>query len=133
MKTRFTLYPLLALLYFSMLAGCRKATPEEASGPGNEPGAARQNLLYEEDFEGPTPFSTAHSVEVGDWDYAMNFVSDPKAFEGQKSVRFEIREDQELVKTGKRAEACIVKGSEGEVGREAWYSYAVLCPSVGFE
>lgn len=130
MKNRLTLNLLPAVLLLVTLASCRKAAPE---GETDQPGAARQNLLYEEDFEGATPFSTAHSVEVGAWDYAMNFVSDPPAFEGRKSVRFEIREDQELVKTGKRAEACIVKGSDGEVGKEAWYSYAVLCPSVGFE
>lgn len=131
MKNRLTLNLLPAVVLLVCLASCRKAAPE--GDTDQQPGAARQNLLYEEDFEGATPFSTAHSIEVGDWDYAMNFVTEPVAFEGRKSVRFEIREDQELVKTGKRAEACIVKGSEGEVGKEAWYSYAVLCPSVGYE
>lgn len=89
------------------------------------------NLIYEETFEGPTPFSTAHSVEVGAWDYALQFGQ--PAFQGQKSARFEIREDQELVKDGKRAEACIVKGSLGHITKETWYSYAVLCPAIGFE
>src|SRR4051794_11549937 len=89
-------------------------------------------LLFEETFEGPKPFSTAHSIETGPWDYAMQVVTTP-VFQGQKAVRFEIRKDQPLVKTGKRSEVCIVKGSEGDITKEAWYSFSVNCPSEGYE
>src|SRR5688500_672490 len=103
MKTNVTINRFCMLLIVTMLLeACQKETPNqpENDDPNGGPSAPRANLIYEEDFEGATPFATAHSIEVGDWDYAMNFVTAPKAFEGAKSVRFEIREEQELVKTG---------------------------------
>ena len=57
------------------------------------------NLVYKETVEGLKPFSTAHDLDVGDWDYAMRFVDYPR-FRGVKAARFEIREDQPLVATG---------------------------------
>ena len=91
------------------------------------------NLIFEETVEGPTPFSTAHNIEIGDWDYALQYVTSPPAHKGNKSARFEIREDQPLVKDGKRAEVTIVKGSEGHITKEAWYSFAVYFPTEGYE
>ena len=85
-------------------------------------------LLYNETFEGPNPFSSAHGIETGDWDYALKYVSDP-VFEGGKAVRFEIREDQPLVKDGKRSEVTIIKGLPG---KDMWYSFAVYFPSDGY-
>ena len=88
-------------------------------------------LLFEETFEGPDPFSTAHSMDVGDWDYALQFVNSP-AFEGSRSARFEIRADQELVSSGKRSEVVIVKGADGEIAENTWYSFAVYFPTDGY-
>jgi hypothetical protein len=48
-------------------------------------------------------------------------------------VRFEIRKEQPLVKNGKRSEVCIVKGRNGDISSEAWYSFMVFCPSAGYE
>lgn len=90
------------------------------------------HIIYEETFEGKEPFSKVHSLEVGDWNYALNYTSE-YAYEGQKSVRFEIRKDQPLIKHGKRAEAVIVDGEFGMPPKEAWYSFAVLFPSSGYE
>lgn len=93
---------------------------------------AFSNLIYFENMEGALPFSTAHDLDVGTWDYALQFVADT-VYQGLKSARFEIHEDQPLVATGKRSEVTIVKGSAGEVGKNAWYSFAVLFPTVGYE
>ena len=104
----------------------------EHSLEGNNPGSDasdRLNLVFFENFEGDKPFSEAALLEVGDWDYAMNIVTDP-VFRGKKSVRFEIREDQPLVKRGKRSEVSIIKGLPS---REMWYSFAIYFPSDGFE
>jgi len=90
------------------------------------------NFIYKETMEGLTPFSTADDLDVGDWDYAMQFVKAPY-FRGLKSARFEIREDQPLVANGKRSEVTIVKGSKGHITKNAWYSFAVYFPSVGYE
>jgi hypothetical protein len=98
----------------------------------DDTGLPSVNLIFEETFEGPEPFSTAHSWDIGDWDYALQFVSSP-VFQGTHSARFEIREEQPLVKDGKRAEVVIVKGSEGDISKNTWYSFAVYFPSDGYE
>jgi len=90
------------------------------------------NLLFEETFEGPSPFSTAHSFDVGTWKYALQYVSSP-VFRGKKAARFEIRKDQPLVSGGKRSEVVIVKGADGEIKKNTWYAFAVYFPSVGYE
>lgn len=103
-------------------------TPSVQKTPASTPA----NLIFSENMEGLTPFSTAHDLDVGDWDYALQFVNSP-AFKGAKSARFEIREDQALVARGKRSEVTIVKGSEGHITKNAWYSFAVYFPTVGYE
>ena len=92
--------------------------------------ATSANLLYEETFEGSNPFSTAHSVEVGSWAHALQYTS--PAFQGAKAARFELRESDPLVKNGTRAEVTIVKGSEGHITKNAWYSFAAYFPADGF-
>lgn len=87
------------------------------------------NLLFNETFEGKNPFPNAYSIEAGDWDYALQYVNDP-VYQGSKSVRFEIRKDQPLVKNGKRSEVTIIKGLPG---KNMWYSFAVYFPSDGFQ
>ena len=89
-------------------------------------------LIYEETIEGSEPFSTAHDWDVGTWDYALQFVDAP-VYAGLKSARFEIRIDQPLVANGKRSEITIVKGADGDIGKDTWYSFAVYFPSSGYE
>ena len=98
---------LATMLSVTVAVSCRKTDlgPEETanehelvlptvySPPVN---ASSPNLLFEETVEGATPFANAHSWEVGDWDYALNFVNGP-AFQGNRSVRFEIRDDDAAV------------------------------------
>jgi len=133
----------VGLVLATMLSGalalsCKKTgyiKPDSETSPNNpltpytiQSGASSPHLIFEETVEGDKPFSQAHSWETGDWDYAINFVTDPH-YQGQKSVRFEIRDDQPLVHDGKRSEICIVKGSEGDIDRNTWYSFAIFFPS----
>lgn len=85
-------------------------------------------LAFYETFEGRKPFSSAHNIETGDWDYALRYVSVP-VYRGEKSARFEIKNDQPLVKNGKRSEVTIIKGLPG---KNMWYSFAVYFPTDGF-
>jgi len=89
-------------------------------------------LVYSETMEGLNPFSTAHDLDVGDWDYALRFVEYPR-FRGIKSARFEIREDQPLVASGKRSEITIIKDADEGMQKEMWYSFAVMFPASGYE
>jgi hypothetical protein len=85
------------------------------------------NLIFEETFEGPTPLSTAHSTDFGA-DHAFRVVTSP-VYRGTKSARFELRETDPLVNSGKRAEVSIIKGTSS---RDRWYSFAVYFPADGF-
>ncbi len=101
---------------------------EQAAPPGSVAPGASDKLLFEETFEGANPFSTAHNLETGDWQYALQYVNSP-VYRGRKAVRFEIREDQPLVKNGKRSEVTIV---DAVPDKNRWYSFAVYFPSDGF-
>lgn len=85
-------------------------------------------VLFQENFEGSKPFMSAHNFETGNWDYALQYVSSP-TYSGHKAARFEIREEQPLVKNGKRSEVTIIKGLPGN---NMWYSFAIYFPSEGF-
>lgn len=86
-------------------------------------------VIFFENFESKEPFKRAYNLEIGKWDYALQYVSNP-VFEGKKAARFEIRHDEPLVKKSKRAEVTIIKGIPG---KEMWYSFTVFFPEVGFE
>ncbi len=86
------------------------------------------NIIFKESFEGNNPFGEAYGIETGDWNYALQYVTNP-VYKGKRAVRFEIREDQPLVKNGKRSEVVIINGLPGN---NMWYSFAVYFPSDGF-
>ena len=130
MKSKIKKFGLTAGMLASsfLLVFCDEAVPEVEIDRGSS-----ENLVFEETFEGPSePFSTIHDFDIGTWDYALQYVHSP-TFKGSTSARFEIREDQELVANGKRSEVTIVKASEGDIGANAWYSFAVYFPSDGYE
>lgn len=89
------------------------------------------NLIFHETFEGPEPFSTTHNKETGDWEYALQYVDSP-VYDRTRSARFEIQHDQPMVAEGKRSEVTIIMGTNGELAKKAWYSFAVYFPSDGF-
>ena len=104
---------------------------ERLTGVFVQASPANAHLIFEETFEGRSPFAQAHLIETGPWAYALQYVDAP-VFQGRKAVRFEIRKNQPLVKNGKRSEVCIVKGLEGTITKETWYSFMVYCPSAGY-
>lgn len=107
------------------LAGVIQTSCEERIEPDTGPS---QNLIFHETFEGPEPFSSVHNKEVGDWDYALQYV-DTVVYDGNLSARFEIRDDQPLVAQGRRSEVTIIMGTNGQLTKKAWYSFAVYFPA----
>ena len=105
-------------------------TPPETTTPQKATNAGGTKVIYEETFEGPDPFSEAHNMEIGEWNYALRYVTKP-VFKGNKAACFTIKENQPLVKDGKRAEVTIIKG-ENLPGRDMWYSFAAYFPSDEF-
>jgi hypothetical protein len=91
--------------------------------------ATRSNIIFEETFES-RPFSSLILDHVGKWKYALQYVDSP-VFEGKKAARFEIKDDQPLVKNGKRAEVVIIKGKDLP-SNDMWYSFAVYFPAIGY-
>ena len=90
-----------------------------------------RNLIFHETFEGSEPFSTVHNKEIGDWEYALQYV-DTLVYDGSHTARFEIRQEQPFVADGKRSEVTIIMGTNEFLTRNAWYSFAVYFPSDAF-
>lgn len=93
------------------------------------------NLYLEETMEGSNPFTSfGGGIENCQTDWTYSFGT--PAFEGNKSVRFEIRKDQPLVGSSQRvrSEVTVIRGTEWPgFTKEAWYSFAIYFPAVGFE
>lgn len=111
------------------LLTCNEKDPIEPTTTAKP--ATKANLIYEETFEGSAPFATAYRKEVGDWEYALQFVSSP-VYRGTKSARFEVQADQPLISEGKRSEVSIVRGALGQIPKDVWYSFSAYLPSDGF-
>ncbi|MEI6950863.1 polysaccharide lyase, partial [Paraflavisolibacter sp. H34] len=90
----------------------------------------------EETMEGTSPFTAfGGGIENCLTDWTFSFPTNP-AFQGNKAVRFEIRKDQPLVGSSERvrSEVTIIRGSEWPgFTKNAWYSFAIYFPTVGFE
>jgi hypothetical protein len=127
MKTK--LKPILPLLLFGLLAtSCEKKEMDEVvtDSTSSTSNATSSSVLFEETVEGSNPFSAAHSTDLAA-DYSLTF-DNSTFFEGAKSARFELRESDPLVSTGKRAEVTIIRG-ENLPSNNMWYSYAVYFPA----
>lgn len=127
-----------ALLVASLFSCSKKDMMEPAAQHNNTVAsatAANSNLFINEDMEGSKPFTTfGGGIEncLTDWTFSFPGL----AYEGNKSVRFEIRKDQPLVGSSQRvrSEVTIVRGTEFPgFTKEAWYSFAIYFPAVGFE
>jgi len=82
------------------------------------------NFIFEELFEGSTAFSKQSLQFAGGHSFLI--VNDPKN-SSNKVGKFELRQNDVMVKSGKRAEI-----SFRESFREAWYTYSVYFPTSGF-
>ena len=124
------LKPFLALALFGVLAtSCDQKETDEANPSVTSASSARSaNLIFEETMEGTKPFSTAHGIEAGSMSYGLTYVTNP-VFTGKKAARFELRETDPLESTGKRVEVTIVKGSEGDIQKNTWYSFSQYLPT----
>jgi Polysaccharide lyase len=119
--------------YIFMLSACfflfsenrfREKQPPLLLSSTQKPGS---NQILAETFEGPVPFSTAHSTDFAT-PYSFRVVGNP-VFKGTKSARFELRDTDPMVNNGTRAEVTVVKDL---VVKEMWYSFAVYFPSNEF-
>lgn len=135
MKYRFYLFALILPYFITLIfTECKFKPTVSVAAPGKTPSpetTTTSHLIFEENFEGKNPFSTARNKETGDWDYALQYVTDP-VFQGHQAVRFEIRDDQPLVKNGKRSEVVIVVGGKGDISKNSWYSFAVYFPALEY-
>ncbi|MEI6946093.1 polysaccharide lyase [Paraflavisolibacter sp. H34] len=131
----------LSALCVSALLSCSKNYSQEPSlqHEANTVATAAQPsnsaLFVDETMEGSSPFvSFGGNPEVAPTNYSYTFPG--LAFEGGKSVRFEIRKDQPKVGSSSkiRSEVTVIRGSEWPgFGKEAWYSFAIYFPAQGFE
>jgi hypothetical protein len=105
------------------------AAQTSASKPSNS------RLFIEETMEGARPFTPfGGGIENCLTDWTFSFAK--PAYQGNKSVRFEIRKGQPKVGSSSkiRSEVTIIRGSEYPgFTKDAWYSFSVYFPSAGFE
>jgi hypothetical protein len=132
---------LSSALVAASLFACSKKDAQQPASPdaANTVASATYsspNLYVEETMEGSSPFTSfGGGIENCATDWTYSFPTNP-AFQGNKSVRFEIRKDQPLVGSAERvrSEVTVIRGSEWSgFTKNAWYSFAIYFPTVGFE
>src|SRR5690606_29119285 len=75
------------------------------------------SLVYEEDFEGSKPFSTAHGIEKGA-SHSISDVSEP--YDSVcKAAKSALRYKERIVKGGKAVKGTVVKGESGDSGKDS--------------
>lgn len=103
------------------------AQPLENVLDGNATLRVGGSILYEETFEGSNPFSTAHGLETGA-SHSVTYVNRPDN-SANKTSRFELRDNDPDVKGSRRVEVTIVKGEDGDIGKDTWYAFELYVPS----
>ncbi|WP_186756795.1 polysaccharide lyase [Echinicola salinicaeni] len=121
---------LLRLIFIILICACTdtdSSVEEEIIVPtGNKILSNSLSLLFEETFEGNSSFSNIHKQLSHD--YSFTLVQDP-VFKGLYSGRFELRDTDEMVANGTRAEVLFPE----QVRLDRWYSFAIYFPAVSFE
>ncbi|WP_158859276.1 polysaccharide lyase [Lunatibacter salilacus] len=87
----------------------------------------KSNFIFFDDFNsGNSPLSMAHSHELGG-NHSLTSVTKPN-YPNEKAARFELRDNDPLVKGSIRAEVTIVKGDEGHIEKDTWYGFDLFVP-----
>ncbi|MFC4872911.1 polysaccharide lyase [Negadavirga shengliensis] len=88
--------------------------------------ATSSSFIFYDDFESGEPLEDAHGHELGA-DHSLTSVSKP-GYSGEKAARFELRDNDPIVKGSRRAEVTIVKGEDGHIEKDTWYSFDLYVP-----
>ena len=88
--------------------------------------SSSSKFIFFDDFENGKPFSKAHNQELGS---AHSLTSVAKPNSSGNAARFELRDNDPIVKGSRRSEVTIVKGSEGHIGKDTWYAFDLLVPN----
>jgi hypothetical protein len=119
------------LLVLAALFSCKKEIIEDQSLQQKTSiaatSSASSNLIYEENFEGSSPFGTYVSKQFIT-DHAFTISSNP-VFEGSKSGRFELRDGDPLNHDGTRAEVSFPYQSS----LHRWYSFSAYFPAADYK
>ncbi|MET0636792.1 MAG: polysaccharide lyase [Chitinophagaceae bacterium] len=99
--------------------GVQSAIKADASATGN--------LLYREDFETKTPFSTYVQKQIGTT-YGLTVVASP-VFQGKQAGRFELRDTDPITSGGTRSE---VKFPD-LTNPNRWYAFSVYFPESDYK
>jgi hypothetical protein len=141
---------LLSALLVTTLFACKKEVKELSEERSDESDllsatevirtSTNPNLVYEETFEGPVTRSTVRSkvrsMDIGEWDHALQFVPNDNypgpVFQGEKAARFEMKITDPQINSGLRSEITPVRGVDGDITKNSWYSFAIYLPTDGF-
>ncbi len=128
------------LLFTTILFSCSKEGLQEPVAPIKNVdhqltvlGAAKaaSNIIFEETFEGSTPFVTGYDINKKFVTaHAFKQVTRP-VFAGSRSGRFELRDSDPMVSSGTRAEIRFPLPAASDLNR--WYSFAIYLPSADYQ
>jgi len=125
---------LAAALLMASFASCQKGVMEPAAPAYDEStmnakvsAKATGNLIWSDNLEGSTFFSTVPSVQTAT-SYAITTVTNP-VYQGTKAARFELRDTDPENHSGTRSEISF----DDPTNLNRWYSYAMYAPSAYYK
>ncbi|MCS3800612.1 polysaccharide lyase [Niastella sp. OAS944] len=125
---------LAATLLMASFASCQKGVIEPAAPAYDESAMnakvsakATGNLVWSDNLEGSTFFSTVPSVQTAT-SYAITTVTNP-VYQGSKAARFELRDTDPENHSGTRSEISF----DDPTNLNRWYSYALYVPSAYYK
>src|ERR1044072_8713928 len=125
---------LAATLLTASFASCQKGVIEPAAPAYDEStmnatvsAKATGNLVWSDNLEGSTFFSTVPSVQTAT-SYAITTVTNP-VYQGSKAARFEFRDTDPENHSGTRSEISF----DDPTNLNRWYSYALYVPSAYYK
>ena len=125
---------LASALLMASIASCQKSVIEPAAPTYDEStmnatvsAKATSNLVWSDNLEGSTFFSTVPSVQTAT-SYAITTVTNP-AYQGSKAARFELRDTDPENHSGTRSEISF----NDATNLNRWYSYALYVPSAYYK
>src|ERR1044072_844083 len=125
---------LAATLLTASFASCQKGVIEPAAPAYDESAMnakvsakATGNLVWSDNLEGSTFFSTVPSVQPAT-SYAITTVTNP-VYQGSKAARFELRDTDPENHSGTRSEISF----DDPTNLNRWYSYALYVPSAYYK
>jgi hypothetical protein len=123
--------PFVALTFVGIITtSCDQTELEEVTKENTAvvENATAANILIEENFEGSSPMSGFHGLEILPTSYSYQPATTP-VFGGKKAARLELRDSDPMESNGTRAEMVVIKD---KMQKEMWFNFAAYFPAAEY-